>query len=274
MKFKKLLLTAVISGCIAVAPVQAHAAGATLTAAAIIKAAKKKLIFKGASFLASALFGSGKPDYVNLSEESLREIQRRVRAEIIRDAEFDFLSQFRALEDLVESYHAHVNHTGNPNLAMQLDLLGRYKDAVNHRALNSSNNQDFFYMADTYALLASVSVAIQTERFLSNQIPESEVTRTATNFANTLEDMLRRKRAADLPLRDDCEMISSPYDQYEEWDCWVKDANGYYVTSMSIDGDSRRDWDEWDLEMEQAIDQYMEENFRRLEAVVRELRSV
>ncbi|MEL6195895.1 MAG: hypothetical protein AAFZ38_00175 [Myxococcota bacterium] len=220
-----------------------------------------------------AIFGSGKPSYVDLSEDSLREIQNRVREEIIRDAEFELLSQFQSLEDLLEAYHAHVNFTGVPNLTMQLDLLGRYKDAINHRALNPDNNSDFFYLADTFALLAAVSVAVQTERSLANQIPESEISNTANGLADTLDYMLSQKRATDLPLREDCEMVSSPTDQYREDYCWVEDANGYIIASSYVHDDPWSD-DRWDRKRFGAVQDYMEENFYRLEDVVATLRSM
>ena len=275
MTFRKLLIGLTMSGLAAVAPIQAYAQEpASDVAKDIVKEAKKKLIIKGLTFLGKQLFGADKASYVNLSEESLRKIQMRVRAEIIRDAEFDFLAQFHSLEDLVEAYHVHVNHTNVPNISMQQNLLGRATDARNHRALNPNNNVDYFYMADTFALLASVTVAVETERFLSGQIPKAEVARVGSHLADTLEDMVQKKRAADLPLRDDCEMVSSPFDQYEEWECWVKDANGYVLAWDRFDGDRDWGWDNWDIEREQAVQKYMDENFYSLDEVVMELRAL
>lgn len=275
MRFTRYLFSAVLSVCLASAPIQAHAEDSPSVAKDILDAAKKAILSKGLSFLIDGIFGSSKPSYVDLSEDSLVEIQNRVREEIIRDAEFEFLSQFESLEDLLEAYHAHVTFTGVPNLDMQLDLLGRYKDAISHRAFNPDYNSNFFYMADPFALLASVSVAVQTERFLSDQIPESEVSSTANGLADTLERMLSEKRAVHLPLSSRCSTgRQHPSDQHLTTQCKVADATGYIIISQTFVAPTQEVRDFYAWRRAEATQEYMEESFYRLDDVVAELRGM
>ncbi|KZN56942.1 hypothetical protein [Pseudoalteromonas luteoviolacea] len=274
MKLQKLLLSVAISSCIALSP--AHATEQEEETASIgeliLDKAKSKLISGFGSLLADAVFGSGGPQYVMLSEASLQAIQDRVREEIVRDAEYDFIAEFRSLESSMEHYADTASHS-QPDLALLTALLVKSEDVINHRALNYRYNDDYFYMADTYALAASVSIAIYTERHLEGYISKSVVSTKAHTLANTLENMLRKKKSADLPLRSGCE-APDPYDQVVEYACWLKDPYGNYLASYVVEPQYPGDSEYWDNLKDRKEAEYKRTKFDKIQSVINKLRNL
>ena len=278
MKMKKLLVGAAISSCVVLSPVQAHAAEPASTAAVyIITKVKDKLFSTGLSIIGSKLFGSDGPQYVTLSEQSLRDIQRRVRAEIIRDNENEFIQRFDTLADLLLSYHnQYKSNTHDPR--MLDDMFIMYKEIKNHRAIKANVNDDFFYMADTFAAFASVAVAIQAERYKEGRTSLTEVKRTANELADMLANMMVEKRKADLPIRSDCvewaEDDDFEFAQFVEYDCSARDNTGYIIVRDVFDERWMTRSELWYDEKDRAIGEYMRNEFHSIEEVITELRRI
>ena len=129
----------------------------------ILDKAKDKFVNTVGSLLVDVIFGSSGPQFVNLSEQSLQEIQNRVREELIKTAEYEFIADFNSLEGTLGHYSDTVNYN-NPDSALLSSLVVKVNDVMNHHALNPNFNSDYYYMADSYALAASVSMAVFTER--------------------------------------------------------------------------------------------------------------
>ena len=252
-----------------------HTTRAAFTAAAIgqliLDKAKSKFVNKVSSLLIDSIFGSSGPQFVNLSEESLREIQNRVRQELVRTAEYEFLADFNSMEDTL----AHFSDSASNNYVDQMlltTLVVKANDVMNHHALNPNFNSDYYYMADGYALAATVAMSIYTERHIIGAISSASVSSKGDQYASKLTTMINNKKSAMWPLRDDCEMTSSPYDQYVEWGCDLKDPFGNYIASATLD-DDYRDFQEWDEEVEAAKAAYYKKHFGDLEDIATDLRN-
>ncbi|GEK11649.1 hypothetical protein HUZ36_17575 [Pseudoalteromonas sp. McH1-7] len=238
----------------------------------ILDKVKSKLLNGFGSLLADAVFGSGGPQYVMLSEESLQAIQDRVRKEIVRDAEYDFIAEFRSVEASLKHYGDTVKYKGEDPVLLG-GLLIKANDLINHRALNSRYNDDFFYLADTYALAASVVVAIYTERHLAGLVPKSTVVTAARNLANQLSTMLAQKKQADLPLRSGCD-DPDPYDQAVEYRCWLRDPYGNHLASYVVEPQYPEDHAYWESRKAQAELEYKQTKFDKIQAVIDQLRNL
>ncbi|MCF6439606.1 hypothetical protein L1077_09215 [Pseudoalteromonas luteoviolacea] len=274
MKLKTLLLSVTIFGSIAATPTYAtqQEADAASAGEQILDLAKDQLLSGVGSLLFNRFFGSSGPNYVMLSEASLQAIQERVRAEIIKDAEFEFISEFRSLESSMEHYSDTARY-GAPDLALLSSLLVKSEDVINHRALNVRYNNDFYYMADTYALAASVVVAIYTERYLQGYVSKSVVSTKAQNLANILDTMLRKKKSVDLPLRERCEE-PDPHDQVVEYKCSLRDPHGNTITSYVIEPQYPGDEAYWENLKRVKEAQYRKTKFDGIQAVINKLRSL
>ncbi|NSY33330.1 hypothetical protein DS891_06915 [Pseudoalteromonas sp. JC28] len=235
----------------------------------ILKKAKSKFVSNFGSLLGDALFGSQGPQFVSLSEESLQAIQDRVREEIVRDAEFDFIADFRSVESSMKHYSETISHKGK-DLALLSSLLVKSNDIINHRALDSRYNADYYYMADTYALASSLAVAVYTERYLTGSVSKQSVSVFAGNLANKLETMLVAKKNADLPLRTRCDG-RDPYDQDTTNYCRLVDPHGNTVFHDSYQG--QREYYEWKDAADAAEAKYKEDKFQKIQSVINQLRN-
>ncbi|MBQ4860180.1 hypothetical protein J8L98_00565 [Pseudoalteromonas sp. MMG013] len=246
---------------------QAEATTASL-GSLILDKAKSKFVSNVGSLLGDALFGSQGPQYVTLSEESLQAIQDRVRKEVIRDAEFDFISEFRSIDASMKHYSDTIAHTGE-DLALLSSLLIKVNDLTNHRAIDSRYNDDYFYLADTYALAASLTVSIYTERYLTGSISKQSVSVKANQLANSLNTMFLDKKSADYPLRKRCDE-RDPYDQDTERYCVINDPYGNTIFNDSYDG--QEEWYEWLDGANEAKEEYYQSKFAKIEEVIAKLR--
>lgn len=274
MKLKTRLFSVIMLGSITATPTYATQQEAATASAGeqILDLAKDQLLSGVGSLLFNRFFGSGGPNYVMLSEASLQAIQERVRAEIIRDAEFEFISEFNALESSMEHYSDTARY-GRPDLALLSSLLVKSEDVINHRALNARYNNDFYYMADTYALAASVTVAIYTERYLQGYVSKSVVSTRAHNLANILDTMLRQKKTADLPLREQCES-PDPYDQVVEYKCSLRDPHGNTLASYVIEPQYPDDEIYWENLKRAKEAEYRKTKFDGIQVVINKLRGL
>lgn len=247
-----------------------------ITAAAIGKLildkAKSKFASKVSSLLMDAIFGSSGPQIVDLSEQSLQEIQNRVRQELIRTAEYEFLADFNSMEGTLEHYSDTVSNNYNDEVLLT-NLVVKANDVMNHHALNANFNSDYFYMADSYALAATVAMSINTERNIIGAISDAFVSSRGDQYGNTLQTMVNGKKSTMLPLRERCEMKTTPYDLYDEEECVLRDPFGNHIASATIyDGDWDQ-YDRWEQKMDSAEAAYYEKHFGQLEEIVTDLRN-
>lgn len=241
----------------------------------ILDVAKSKFISAAggqiSSLFINAIFGSSGPSYVNLTEESLQAIQDRVHIEIVDSAEYQYISAIESLE-LSMQYYSDTAQNGSPDVSVLGSLLINSNDLITHYSLNNQFNDEYYYLADSFSLAASLSMAIYVERNVQGFISSSSVKAKANQLANQLQSLLDAKKDADLPLRERCEMLTSPYDQYVEYGCDLKDPHGNYVASSSTI-EYQDDWEEWDDESEIARSKYYADRFGEIEDVIYKLRN-
>ncbi len=269
---KKLLSTLVVLN-LSVAPLPVFAEEEALDfSEELLKSAKSAVLGQFESLLVDAIFGSAGPQYVNLSEESLQQIQDRVREELVKTAEFEYLAEFQSLESSL----AHFSDTaaaGNPDVYLLSGLVIKANDVMSHHAFNKNFNDDYYYMADSYALAAAVSMSIYTERYLRGSISLSSVASKGDEYANKLEAMVTAKKAADWPLTDRCQVSSSPYEQYVEITCRLTDPHGNVFDVFTYDAQDYDDRDRWDQIVADTKASYYQEHIGDLEDAVTELRN-
>ena len=226
------------------------------------------------SLLINAIFGGGGPSYVNLTEESLQAIQDRVHTELVDTAEVEFFSQIRSLEESLVYYNATALNN-NPDINVLGSLLIKANEITAHHALNSSYNDEYYYLADSYALVASLSMSIYVERHIQGFVPASFVKAQAHKLANQLDGLLRAKKSADLPLREYCTVLTHPYEQYREEECLLKDPHNNVHASVILEEPNpyaREDLEEWLVEQEVTEKQYYSDRFENIEDVIAKLR--
>lgn len=246
----------------------------------ILDKAKDKFIsFAGgqlSSLLIDAIFGSSAPSYVNLSQESLQAIQDRVRIELVDTAEFQYFAELESIQ-LSMQYFNDTAANGTPDIAVLGSLLTDSDGLITHHALNSQFNDKYYYMADTLALAASLNLSIYVERHLQGFITQNAVRARANLLANRLESLLTAKKQADLPLREKCHMITSPYDQYVEEACQLVDPHGNSQAAVTLERYPNpwidEDLAEWEIDMQLAERRYYADKFSEIEDVITKLRN-
>ncbi|MCE9688249.1 hypothetical protein LZP73_18935 [Shewanella sp. AS16] len=245
----------------------------------ILDKAKDKFISAAGGHIASlffdAIFGtSSGPSYVNLTEASLQAIQDRVHIEFVDTAEYQYYADLESLE-LSVHYYSDTAQNGNPDVNVLGSLLVNSNDLLTHYSLNSQFNDKYYYLADSFALAASLSMAIYVERNIQGYISSSSVQAKANQLANQLQSLLDAKKNADLPLRDECEITTSRYEQYEEELCLFKDPHGNILGHRIFDTSvyHEEDMDEWEVDKEIMERDYYAGRFGEIEDVIYKLRS-
>ncbi|MDP5137659.1 hypothetical protein ORJ04_17010 [Rheinheimera baltica] len=156
-------------------------------------------------------------------------------------------------------------------------LLTDSDGLITHHALNSQFNDKYYYMADTLALAASLNLSIYVERHLQGFITQNAVRARANLLANRLETLLTAKKQADLPLRENCTMLTSPYDQYVEEECRLVDPHGnaqaWVVLERIPNPWIDADLEEWEIDMQLAKRRYYADKFSEIEDVISKLRN-
>lgn len=270
--FKKQLLCSVVAASLSFSAfsVKADEEGeAASIAELILDKAKDKFVSQAGSLLIDAIFGSGGEQFVSLSEASLQAIQDRVREELVRTAEFEFLAEFESLEASMNYYSDTVDF-GNPDEAVLAGLFIKGNDLVNHHALNDDFNEDYYYMADSYSIAASLALSIYVERNLLGFIGSNSVSSIARTYADRLEDMVEAKKEADWPLYDYC-YDPDTTDQDIDVKCRLKDPHGNTIALDSFDPRDSYDRESWEEQIETATAVYYEDKFGKLEDVIADL---
>jgi hypothetical protein len=240
----------------------------------ILKEAKSKFVStvggQIGSLFASALFGSSGPSYVNLTEESLQAIQDRVRIELVDAAEYEYIAALESLE-LSMQYYSDTAQNNNPDISVLGSILVNSNDIITHYSLNNNFNDEYYYLADSFALAASLSVAIYVERNLQEFISDDSVTAQANQLANRLQSLLEAKKDADLPLTEQCEDKSEA--QYEHIKCELKDPHGNTHSKASIYDSNARLEERWEIKKELTRRNYYSDRFSNIENVIYKLRN-
>lgn len=246
--------------------------------AQILDKAKSKFISAAGGQIASlffdAIFGSSSgPSYVNLTEASLQAIQDRVHIEIVDSAEYQYIAAIESLELSIQ-YYSDTAQNGTPDVNVLGSLVINSNDLITHYSLNGQFNDEYYYLADSFSLVTSLSMAIYVERNIQGFITNASVKAKAYQLANQLQTLLDAKKSADLPLRERCEMLTSRYDQYEEELCTLKDPHGNTLDSYVISGSwYSEDQDDWDILKETVEIEYYAERFSEIEDVIYKLRN-
>lgn len=246
----------------------------------ILDKAKSKFISAAggqfSSLLIDAIFGSSSPSYVYLSQESLQAIQDRVRIELVDTAEFEYFAKLESIQ-LSMQYFNDTASNGTPDIVVLGSLLTDSDGLITHHSLNSQFNDEYYYMADTLALAASLNLSIYVERHLQGFITQNAVRARANLLANRLEALLTAKKQADLPLRENCSMLTSPYDQYVEEECRLTDPHGNTHASVVLERFPNPwiddDIEEWEIEIQLSNRQYYADKFSEIEGVIAKLRN-
>ncbi|MEO3880010.1 hypothetical protein [Rheinheimera fenheensis] len=240
----------------------------------ILDKAKSKFISAAggqlSSLLIDAIFGSSSPSYVSLSQESLQAIQDRVRIELVDTAEFEYFAELESIQ-LSMQYFNDTAANGTPDIAVLGSLLTDSDGLITHHALNSQFNDEYYYMADTLGLAASINLSIYVERHLQGFITQNAVRARANLLANRLDTMLIAKKQADLPLRENCVMHTD--DQYAEEKCRLVDPHGTTHAMAILDYWNDRDYEEWEIKKQLTNRQYYADKFSEIEAVIARLRN-
>jgi hypothetical protein len=241
----------------------------------ILDKAKDKFISAAGGQIASifldAIFGSSGPSYVNLTEESLQAIQDRVHIEFVDSAEYQYYAALESLE-LSMQYYGDTAQNGSPDVSVLGSLLIGSNDLISHYSLNEQFNDEYYYLADSFALAASLSVAIYVERNVQGFISSTSVQAKANQLANQLQSLLDAKKGADLPLSEVCETLSSPYDQYELEECSINDPHGNSHARQSLSDSYEVGYDLWEIEKEITERDYYADRFSKIENVIYKLR--
>lgn len=243
----------------------------------ILDKAKSKFVsFAGgqiSSVLADAIFGPSGPSYVSLTEESLQAIQDRVRIELVDAAEYEYIASIESLE-LSMNYYSDTAQNNNPDVSVLGSLLVNSNDIITHYSLNNDFNDEYYYLADSFALAASLSVAIYVERNLQGFISDDSVRAQANQLANRLQSLLEAKKNADLPLTERCRTLSNDqYDQYEHVKCQLKDPHGNIQASANIYDSNETQEDRWEVKKELTNRNYYSDRFGNIEDVIYKLRN-
>jgi hypothetical protein len=246
--------------------------------AQILDKAKSKFISAAGGQIASlffdAIFGSSSgPSYVNLTEASLQAIQDRVHIEIVDSAEYQYIAAIESLELSIQ-YYSDTAQNGTPDVNVLGSLLINSNDLITHYSLNGQFNDEYYYLADSFSLVASLSMAIYVERNIQGFITNASVKAKAYQLANQLQTLLDAKKNADLPVDEECKMLTSPYDQYYEELCTLKDPYGNDLTWIVFDDSYYSPTSQdWDIEKDITEREYYADRFGKIEDVIYKLRN-
>lgn len=200
----------------------------------ILDKAKSKFVNKVASLLIDSIFGSSGPSVVDLSEASLQAIEDRISKVVINDAVFDMLSAHESFE-LSLNHYSDTSKNVTPDQFLLTNLVIEANDLISHRAYNKNYNENNFYLAETYALSASLVLSVYTERNLQGWIPDSAVSSKADELAAKLNVLVNGLRAATFPLVKECKQ-SDPYEQFNETHCTETSRDGRFLFGYTYDG--------------------------------------
>lgn len=239
----------------------------------ILDKAKSKFISAAGGQISSlfidAIFGSAGPSYVNLTEESLQAIQDRVHIELVDTAEYQYIAAIESLE-LSMQYYGDSAQNGNPDVGVLGSLLVNSNDLITHYSLNNQFNDEYYYLADSFSLAASLSMAIYVERHIQGFISNSSVRAKANQLANTLQSLLDAKKGADLPLIERCRTLHDI--QYEHIRCELEDPHGNTVAKADIYESDEVLEDQWEVHKELKKMKYYSDRFEEIEDVIQKLR--
>lgn len=227
-----------------------------------------------ASFFFDAIFGtSSGPSYVNLTEESLQAIQDRVHIEFVDTAEYQYFADLESLELSIQ-YYSDTAQNGNPDVSVLGSLLVNSNDLISHYSLNSQYNDEYYYLADSFTLAASLSIGIYVERNIQGFVDSAAVEAKANQLADKLQILLDAKKSVDLPITEECETFR--YSRYEEEVCAMRDPHGNSHGHISLEPDSfyyTYDQDQWEIDKEVIKRDYYAERFEKIENSIAKLRS-
>ena len=153
----------------------------------ILDGAKSAVKGEAKSFITSLLFGNGNtgPQIVRIHQDDLDKIESIVSGIVLTSDVEDAKSQFESFGDTIE-YYRNSAQGGNLDTSILPVLLDYTTSLKNHRAYKESYNPKSYALTSSYALIASMSIAVLTERKLQGYISYGYVQSQARSLASRL----------------------------------------------------------------------------------------
>lgn len=142
------------------------------------------------SALKNAIFGSGKTNYVTLSQESLAEIENIVNAGFDNHVHSAMIQNLRSLEASMNAYSDGLQ-VGYRDQVLAPLLLTQSNDLINEPAFEKSRPY-YGSLTIQYSLSASLSYSIYADRVHYNEMPVVAL----ENHGNALADQLEARGMA------------------------------------------------------------------------------
>ncbi|MBQ4810626.1 hypothetical protein J8M20_04735 [Pseudoalteromonas luteoviolacea] len=152
-------------------------------------------------FLKGMLFGSEPtgPQIVRLHEEDLQRIEQLVSGVVITDAVYSLKSDLAAFGTTFDYYQDSLNGT-NFDSAILASLLQYVNSLQHHRAYDANYNSNAYALTTSYSTMATLNLAVLTERHVKGFLSASYVKYQAGLMADKLSQLgnLVNTRAARL----------------------------------------------------------------------------
>lgn len=156
----------------------------------ILDGAKSAVKSNAKSFIGSLLFGNGKsgPQIVRIHQDDLDKIESLVAGVVLTSDVEDAKSQFESFGDTLEYYRSSVEN-GQLDTSILPVLLDYTTSLKNHRAYKESYNPKAYALTSSYSLIASMTIAVLTERKLQGYTTYGYVQSQARSLASTLSSL-------------------------------------------------------------------------------------
>jgi len=156
----------------------------------VLDGAKSAVKGGAKSFLTGLLFGNGNsgPQIVRIHQEDLDKIESIVSGIVLTSDVEDAKSQFESFGDTLGYYRSSAE-AGNIDVSIVPILLNYTTSLKNHRAYKTYYNPKSYALTSSYALIASMSVAVLTERKLQGYLTYGYVQSQARSLAASLSSL-------------------------------------------------------------------------------------
>ncbi|NOU49123.1 hypothetical protein HG263_00970 [Pseudoalteromonas sp. JBTF-M23] len=156
----------------------------------ILDGAKSAIKGGAKDFISNLLFGGGEagPQIVRLHAEDLQKIENLVFGVIINDAVHDAKSQLASFSNTFDYYQDSLSGS-NFDPSILTSLLFYVNALREHRAYDSSYNSNAYALTSSYSLIATLNLAVLTERHVKGYVSEAFVKSQASAMASKLASL-------------------------------------------------------------------------------------
>ncbi|GLS83423.1 hypothetical protein [Paraferrimonas haliotis] len=161
--------------------------GATVSwvAGLVVQAAASAIKNGVKNVISGAVFGSGDPQVVNLSAESLAQIENIVAAGFDEHEKGELLSSLEALQIVMKDFYIEMeNGTRNEFYAQQ--MYSRSTDVITHTAFDSKKPY-YAELTNQYAMAASMRYAVYADLAANQDYASAELESRGNEMADELE---------------------------------------------------------------------------------------